>query len=359
MKAPTHPDQQARLAALRRYDILDTPREADFDDIVALASHICGTPISVINLIDAERQWFKAETGLGVRETPLDTSICAHVILEQDFVEIADTLDDARMRDNPLCLADPGLRFYAGALLRSPDQQPIGTLCVLDTVPRVLNEAQKAALRALARQVVALLDLRQTVARSATLRKEIDHRVKNSLQAVGAFVSLERGTAGTDETRGALDRVLQQISIVATLHDQLGRDVVEGEVDLAPYLTRVASLLDELTPPGVSVAGTFARHIVTTGDAATVGTVVNELVINAVKHAFGHQSGTIRMSGERMPDGRYRLICADDAKLQPIVATSSAREGLGLAIIAASVQQLSGSMTTSRSDEGYRTELIF
>jgi GAF domain-containing protein len=105
MKAEHHPLEPARLAALRAYDILDTPRESDFDDIVMLASRICGTPISVINLIDETRQWFKAETGLGVRETPLDTSICAHVILEKDFVEISDTLADVRMAvsQTPVC----------------------------------------------------------------------------------------------------------------------------------------------------------------------------------------------------------------------------------------------------------------
>jgi GAF domain-containing protein len=102
MKAEPHPQQHNRLTTLRQYDILDTPRERDFDDIVALASEICGTPIAVINLIDEHRQWFKAEVGLGVRETPLETSICSHVILEDDFVEIEDTLVDDRTADNEL-----------------------------------------------------------------------------------------------------------------------------------------------------------------------------------------------------------------------------------------------------------------
>ncbi|MFM9978649.1 MAG: GAF domain-containing protein, partial [Sphingomonadaceae bacterium] len=184
MEAAKHAQENERLAALRRYDILDTPREADFDAIVNLASRICEAPISVINLIDAERQWFKAEVGLGVRETPLETSICAHAILEQDYVEIPDTLHDARMRDNALCLGDPGLRFYAGALLRSPEGLPIGTLCVLDHKPRQLDELQRLTLVTLAAQVVTQLNLRAALARKAVLRKEIDHRVKNSLQSV-------------------------------------------------------------------------------------------------------------------------------------------------------------------------------
>ena len=181
-----HPRQAERLIALRRYNILDTPRVNRTSMIsCCLRRRSARTPIAVVNLIDADRQWFKAETGLGVRETPLATSLCAHVILEDDFVEIPDTRADPRMRDNPLCLDDPGLRFYAGALLKSPDGYPVGTLCVLDNEPRRLNEFQRSALRTLAAQVVAQLEpARHHRTQEPVLRQEIDHRVKNSLQTV-------------------------------------------------------------------------------------------------------------------------------------------------------------------------------
>ncbi|MGK7652720.1 GAF domain-containing protein [Roseovarius sp. B08] len=139
MEALRHPLQQDRLSALRDFEILDTDPEQEFDEIVKLAAAACGTAISVVNFIDAERQWFKAETGLGVRETPLATSICAHVILEEEFAEIQDTLADPRMQDNPLCCGEPGLRFYAGALLTTQEGLPLGTLCVLDYEPRELT----------------------------------------------------------------------------------------------------------------------------------------------------------------------------------------------------------------------------
>lgn len=161
MRASCHPQEEVRLATLRGYHILDTPREADFDEIVQLAADICGTPISVVNLIDEDRQWFKAEVGLGVRETPLDTSICAHAILERGVVEVPDTALDARFQDNPLVQGDPGLRFYAGALLETQDGLPLGTLCVLDTVPRTLTEMQRSALRVLGHQVMTQLELRR------------------------------------------------------------------------------------------------------------------------------------------------------------------------------------------------------
>ena len=187
MLAPKHPRQGDRIAALHDYDILDTPKESDFDDIVDLASRLCGTPISVINLIDTDRQWFKAEVGLGVRETPLDTSLCSHAILEKDFMEIPDTLQDQRMQDNGLVVGDPGLRFYAGALLQTPEGLPIGTLCVLDYAPRNLTALQRHALQVLAKQVMTQLELRRALKRKELMRKEMDHRVKNSLASVVAW----------------------------------------------------------------------------------------------------------------------------------------------------------------------------
>ena len=187
MEAAPHPQQSARLAALHSYEVLDTDPEQDFDDIVNLAAATCGTAISVVNFIDAERQWFKAETGLGVRETPLATSICSHVILEKDFVEIHDTLDDPRMKDNPLCCGDPGFRFYAGALLKTEEGLPLGTLCVLDHHPRELTALQRDTLRVLARQVMAILEARKALRTADVLRREVDHRVKNSLQSLSSF----------------------------------------------------------------------------------------------------------------------------------------------------------------------------
>jgi len=360
MKAQHHPFEPARLAALRAYDILDTPRESDFDDIVMLASQICRTPISVINLIDETRQWFKAETGLGVRETPLDTSLCAHVILEEDFVEIPDTLADARMADNPLCLADPGLRFYAGALLRSKGGYPIGTLCVLDNQPRALDALQRDALRILADQVMTQLDLRSVIANEAVLRSEIDHRVKNSLQVVGAFVSLERGALDNDEARTSLERVARQINIVAALHEHLGLSATNELIELGPYLDQIVSLINSTLASDVSVQGSFENVAIGSREASIVGTIVNELAANASKHSFKRSSGTIFLSGERVSEASYRLVCSDDAQSSEVETVApSGRVGLGLKILTASVRQLGGTMIATTDDKGYSTRLDF
>ncbi len=360
MKAQHHPFEPARLAALRAYDILDTPRESDFDDIVMLASRICGTPISVINLIDETRQWFKAETGLGVRETPLDTSLCAHVILQDDFVEIPDTLADARMADNPLCLADPGLRFYAGALLRSKAGYPIGTLCVLDNRPRALDPLQRDALRVLADQVMTQLDLRALIANETVLRSEIDHRVKNSLMVVGAFVSLERAASDNNEARASLQRVARQVNGVAALHEHLGMAASDELIELGPYLDQVVSLINSTLPANVSVQGRFENVKVGPREASIVATIINELAANASKHSFKCSSGTIFLSGERVSVAGYRLVCSDDARPETVETVApGGRAGLGLRILTASVQRLGGTMIATRDATGYSTRLDF
>lgn len=150
-----------RLAALARYNVLDTPREQTFDDIASLAATICGTPIAVVNFIGDGRQFFKAEVGLGVRETPFDSSFCAKALLEDDFLLVSDTSGDARFSGNPLVVGEPHLRFYAGALLKTEEGLAIGTVCVLDYAPRVLDAAQQNALRVLARQAMAALEARR------------------------------------------------------------------------------------------------------------------------------------------------------------------------------------------------------
>lgn len=135
--------ESERLAALASYDMLDTPRERDFDEIADLASRICGTPIAVVNLIAEGRQFFKAEVGLGVRETPLDSSFCAKAILEEDFLLVPDATKDYRFDCNPLVTGEPGLRFYAGALLKTEQGHAIGTVCVLDYKPHDLTNLQQ------------------------------------------------------------------------------------------------------------------------------------------------------------------------------------------------------------------------
>jgi PAS domain S-box-containing protein len=183
MTAPLPGDEAARLAALRRYDILDTPAEREFDELAAMAAHICGAPMALVSLVDADRQWFKARIGLEAAETPRAIAFCAHAILKPEVMVIPDALADARFATNPLVTAQPRIRFYAAAPLVSPDGHALGTLCVLDRVPRDLRREQAQALQALSRQAVGQLELRRSRAAlsRATLAAEAEEDQFRSL----------------------------------------------------------------------------------------------------------------------------------------------------------------------------------
>lgn len=164
MNARIPHNEATRLQALRDYAVLDTLEEQAFNDIATLASFICEAPIALISLVDEQRQWFKARVGIQATHTPREHAFCAHAILQpQDVMVINDAQSDARFVDNPLVTGDPNIRFYAGAPLVTPQGDALGTLCVIDRKPRQLPDTNLEALRALARQVVAQLELRRVV----------------------------------------------------------------------------------------------------------------------------------------------------------------------------------------------------
>lgn len=170
-------DEIKRLEALKGYSILDTMAEEEYDDITYLASQICGTPISLISLIDDKRQWFKSHHGLDATETPKEFAFCAHAINDKNNIFIIpDSRKDERFYDNPLVTDDPHVIFYAGIPLTNKAGFALGTLCVIDNEPNSLDEFQIKALKALSNQIIALFELRKMTVELETKAKEIEAR---------------------------------------------------------------------------------------------------------------------------------------------------------------------------------------
>src|SRR5690349_6483011 len=158
-------DEEGRLAALNRYEILDTPPEAPFEKITSLVQDVLQVPICAVSLVDREQQWFKSIQGLDTRRTPRSISFCTHTIRTDEALIVPDALHDPRFSANPLVLGEPHIRSYAGVPLQSPDGYNVGALCAIDVVPRTFSDAQLAILRSFATLVVDQLELRRIAVR--------------------------------------------------------------------------------------------------------------------------------------------------------------------------------------------------
>jgi len=186
------PNEKQRLKVLWQYDVLDTIPEEVFDDLTELAARICEAPIALITLVDEDRQWFKSKVGVTDNETSRDISFCAHAILQSDLFIVPDATKDQRFAHNPLVTSDPKIRFYAGAPLITPDGHALGTLCVIDKVPRELRPDQKTGLRVLARHVMTQLELRRRSQALAHAHKERERAQSHLHKARAQLAELRR-----------------------------------------------------------------------------------------------------------------------------------------------------------------------
>jgi GAF domain-containing protein len=212
MNFPVPHSETDRLRALRSYKILDTKPEERFDELTQLAAIICGVPISLISLLDADRQWFKSRFGLDVEETPRAQAFCTHAIMQPEMFVVPDAAKDERFARNPLVTGDPHIRFYAGAPLATRDGHLLGTLCVMDRQPHTLTKEQKTALEILARQVIANIELRSNL-----------QELRDALAARDAADGPSgEAAAGLDEIMAKLQTVVSDLRAVREGRAQSG-----------------------------------------------------------------------------------------------------------------------------------------
>src|SRR5262245_4893688 len=242
MEARIPDNENERLEALRRYRILDTLPDEEFDRLAALAAQICGTPQALVSLVDANRQWFKAKVGIETSEIPRDIAFCAYTILDSDLLIVPDALADQRFADNPLVRLEPKIRFYAGAPLITSDGYALGTLCVLDSIPRDLTSEQADALRLLSKQVVSQLDVRRTrdiLAQAIAAGEAVEKSLRESEEFKTRLIDSSEDCIQVLDLKGRLLSINQggmrtlEISDLAPLINRPWIDFWQGEHRLA------------------------------------------------------------------------------------------------------------------------------
>ena len=343
------PNEAERIAAVRRYDILDSPPDGAFDRITALAARRFGVPIAIISIVDEDRIWFKSHHGLPVQQIDREPGLCASAILGDTPYLIEDARTDSRSLANPLVAGDFGLRFYAAVPLTTSDGHNLGTLCVIDKEPRPIEEEQLEDLKDLASVVMDQLELglsaRRAVSKANLMAKEIDHRVMNSLQFVSGLLTMQSRSPEVGEAATHLEIAANRVAAVAQVHRHFYADT-DVEVSCIAYLRR---LCDDL-------AAILGREIVVLGDDEMVpatsiqpiGLITNELVTNAAKHGAGKIEVTFHVSA-----GVNRLIVCDEGTglaqgFDPHAQTA----GLGMRVVTTLARQLQGTLTAGPRANG-------
>jgi two-component sensor histidine kinase len=346
------------MAAVRRYEILDTPQDGAFNRVTAIAARRFNVPISIISIVDTDRIWFKSHHGLGVEQIDRKPGLCASAILKPEPYILTDATKDIRSLANPLVAGDFGLRFYAGVPLRTNDGFNLGTLCVIDKEPRPITRDQIEDLKDLASLVMDQLEFRisairslakadEALAQQTLLAREIDHRVMNSLQFVAALLRMQRkGSAGT-EVASQLDEAANRVAAVARVHRHFHLDEKTAHVQALDYLGRLCDDLSGILNVQISVEGD--KGMLPTILVQPVGLIVNELVTNAAKHGAGNVTVTYKA---KEASDRELIVCDEGQGLPANFDPANSMRGLGMRIVEVLVAQIGGTLSAGTNPSG-------
>ena len=373
-KALLPPNEADRLRAVKRYDILDSEDEGIFDEITAVAADFFDAPVSLISLLDEDRQWFKSHHGTEMSETPREMAICGHAILNKDVLVVADATKDARTADNPLVTGDPSIRFYAGAPLVTTDGYRLGTLCVIDDKARTkATPHQIEALKRLARLVTYELDLRLAHRQRLEQLSIISHELRSPLNAILGFSDVMReevfGPMGNPRYRAYVEDIHRSgrhlLSLVNDLLDvgklQSGKfELHEEIVDLAEVIAEVADRArHDAQKRGVSITTEAPASLRINADRRAMVQILTNLVSNAVKFSNPNGGVTIRltMADDIVIDVSDQGIGVSPEDLPRIFdsftqgAHSRGGTGLGLSIVK-QLAELHGGTAAAESEPG-------
>jgi len=352
-----------RLEALRRYDIMDTPPEEQFDRIVRLATRWFGVPISLVTLLSEDRQWFKAWEGTDRREIPREVSFCRHNIVDEEVLVVEDATKDPRFEENPLVVGAPGIRFYAGAPLVAPGGHVVGSLCVIDTEPRDAESIDREALRDMAAIVVDELELRvanrqleernqdvqelvEALTRAEeTERQRLSELLHEDLQQLLQAVRMKAGTLSElgdfpEGQRERLDdlqeRVAEAIEVTRGLSARFAPPI--GNQPLARTLEWLASKMEEIYGLTVRLDAEEEAEVSNETLKTLLYRVVRELLFNVVKHA---ETDEARLSLART-EHRLRMVVEDEGR--GFVPEAGLESGLGLTSVRKRIEDLDGSV---------------
>ena len=372
MEAPTIPKNEIqRLNELHNTGILDTPRESDFDNITNLASSIFKAPIAVITIVDEKRQWFKSCVGLpeDLVETPREISLCGHAISNPtEVLIIPDARLDTKFADNPMVSKDPHVVFYAGAPLISKNGYPLGTLCIIDFIPRSLNKEEVETLKILSNQVSKLIDLRTTneelnrnLEEKNVMLKEIHHRVKNNLQLVSSLLNLQANAISNEDFSKAIKSSQDRIKSMAIVHEKLYQSNSLSEINLKNYLT---TLVDEKSSQKFKNEIRFSLDIPDVkfkiDRVVPIGLLVNEMITNSCKHAFNSSNDNlIKIQLIIKAKDEYELRYEDNGTGLDEDYQEANPHSMGMELIDSFVDQLDGKLELTSTNKGVEYVINF
>lgn len=343
-------DELQRIAAVKRYDILDTPPDGSFDRITAIAARRFNVPISIISVVDHDRIWFKSHHGIPVEQVGRDPGLCASAILSADPHIITDAKVDPRSLANPLVAGELGLRFYAGVPLRTSEGYNLGTLCVIDKKARPVSQQEIEELKDLASVVMDQMELRlsarQALARAEIMAREIDHRVKNSLQFVSTLLTMQTRLSDLPPIASEqLQMAANRVAAVARVHQNFYLEAAD-EISCVGFLRRLCADLSGILDKPIKVDGDEGN--VPTRRIQPIGLIVNELAANAAKHGATEINVVYEIKGDV-----HELSVRDDGEgLPPGFDLEQSSSGLGMKVVRALSGQLGGRVSAVRNPGG-------